>query len=81
VSAPPVLLGNLLVMVTEAGDVQTVDISPQLSNLEVKPLTSLGEKVYAAMGVGQDAVYIHTQLDKLYSVNLASGVKTELPTK
>ena len=81
VSAPPVLVGNLLVTVTEAGDVQAVDISPQLSNLEVKTVTSLGEKVYAAVGVGQGAVYIHTQSDKLYSINLASGTKTELLMK
>ncbi len=81
ISAPPVLVGNLLVMATEAGDVQTVDVSPQLSHIEVKTLTSLGEKVYGAMGVGQGAVYLHTQSDKLYAINLASGTKTELPLK
>lgn len=81
VSAPPVLVGNTLVMVTEAGAVLTVDVSPQLSHLEVKTLASIGEKVSAAIGVGEGRVFVHSQADKLYSVDLASATKTELPTK
>ncbi len=79
----PLLAGNTIVTVTEAGAVQTVDISPQFSNLSVKTVTTLGEKVFGAIAINDagNTIYVHTQADKLYSVNLQTATKTELPTK
>jgi outer membrane protein assembly factor BamB len=77
ISSSPVLVGNSVVVATEAGIIYTVDTA----NNEKKKLASLGEKVFASLSAGQGSVFIHTASDALYAVDAASGALRKFTIK
>ncbi len=77
ISSSLALVGNSVVVATEAGIVYVVDTATN----EIKELDSLGEKVYASLSAGQGRVFIHTAQDALYAIDVASGAKTQFTIK
>jgi outer membrane protein assembly factor BamB len=72
-----VLVGNSVVVATEAGTVYAVDTATN----EIKELASLGEKVYASLSAGEGSVFIHTAQDALYAIDVASGALRKFTIK
>ncbi len=77
ISSSLVLVGNSVVVATEAGIVYAVDTA----NNEIKELASLGEKVFASLSAGQGSVFIHTATDTLYAVDAATGALRQFTIK
>ena len=73
VSSSPVLAGNSIVVVTEAGVVYAIDTA---SN-EQKKLVDLEEKVFASLLASDGVVYVHTDEDSLYVVDVQTGATQE----
>ncbi|MFC1995965.1 PQQ-binding-like beta-propeller repeat protein, partial [Chloroflexota bacterium] len=74
ISSSPVLIGKLVVIGVEKGIIYALDtdnneVGPQLSDME--------EKVYGSLSGTDGVVYIHTEKDGLYAVDVQSGAKRE----
>ena len=70
ISASPVLAGNTVIVVTESGNITSID---PVNN--IKALRNLGEKVDAPLAADGTTVFIHTGAGKLYAVNAQSGAE------
>ncbi len=77
VSSSPVLAGNILIVVTESGNITGIDTSKHISSPQIalKLLRNLGEKIDAPLATDGVAVFIHTGTGKLYAVNAQSGAE------
>jgi outer membrane protein assembly factor BamB len=62
---------------TEKGVVYALDTEFH----QQRQLVDLEEKVYALLIVSDGIVYVHTEQDALYAVNVQSGAKQELNIK
>ena len=80
ISSSPVLVGNNIVLATEQSPatatvragaaIWAIDTSTNQGH-EIGRLP--GEKIYAPLTAGQGAVYVHTDKDALYGVDVSSG--------
>ncbi|MFC2011625.1 PQQ-binding-like beta-propeller repeat protein [Chloroflexota bacterium] len=77
ISSSPVLVDDLLIVVTEEGVVYALDTG---SN-QKRELVNLEEKVNAALTAGQGVVYVHTVADTLHEVDVHSGAKRDIVIK
>ena len=77
VNSSPVLVGNLIIVATEDGVVYALDTD---SNQQ-RQLASLEEKVYAPLVASEGKVYIHTDKDALYEIDVQSGARREFNIK
>jgi len=73
VTSSPVLGGNSIVVATEEGVVYAIDPA---SN-EKRRLVDLEEKVYASLFASDGVVYVHTDEDGLYVVDVQTGAVQE----
>jgi outer membrane protein assembly factor BamB len=69
VSSSPVLVGNSIVVATEEGVVYAIDTA----NNEKKKLVDLEEKIFASLFASDGVVYVHTDEDGLYVVEVQTG--------
>ena len=72
VSSSPVLVGNSIVVATEEGVVYAIDTA----NNE-KKLVDLEEKIFASLFASDGVVYVHTDEDGLYAVEVQTGATRE----
>ena len=77
VTSSPVLAGNSVVVATEEGVVYAIDTA---SN-EEEMLVDLEEKVYASLFATDGVVYVHTDEDSLYAVEVQTGAVQEFNIK
>jgi outer membrane protein assembly factor BamB len=77
ISSSPALSGNFIIVATEKGVVYALDTE----FYQQRQLVDLEEKVYAPLIVSDGIVYVHTEQDALYAVNVQSGAKQELNIK
>ena len=77
VSSSPVLAGNSIVVATEEGVVYAIDTA---SNEQTK-LVDLEEKVFASLFASDGVVYVHTDEDSLYAVDVQTGAIQEFNIK
>ncbi len=77
VSSSPVLVGNLIIVATEDGGVYALDTD---SNQQ-RQLVNLEEKVYAPLAASKGKVYIHTDKDALYEIDVQSGARRKFSIK
>jgi len=73
ISSSPVLAGNSIVVATEAGVVYAIDTATN----EQKKLADLEEKVFASLFASDGVVYVHTDEDSLYVVDVQTGAIQE----
>ena len=73
VSSSPVLIGNSIVVATEAGVVYSIDT---VSN-EQEELVDLEEDIFASLFASDGVVYVHTDEDSLYVVDVQTGATQE----
>ena len=73
VTSSPVLGGNSIVVATEEGVVYAIDTATN----EKRRLVDLEEKVYAPLFASDGVVYVHTDEDGLYVVEVQSGAVQE----
>jgi outer membrane protein assembly factor BamB len=73
VSSSPVLVGNSIVVATEEGVVYAIDTA---SNVQ-KKLVDLEEKIFASLFASDGVVYVHTDEDSLYAVDVQTGAIQE----
>jgi outer membrane protein assembly factor BamB len=71
ISSSPVLVGKLVVVATEKGEIYAIDTV----NNQEKLLTSVGETVYAPLCTSDGVVYIYSQEQNLHALNATSGAK------
>ena len=77
VSSSPVLINDLLIVASEEGKVYSLDTADN----QIKQLADLGAKVYAPLSSSGTVVYVHTEEDTLYSVDVQTGAKREFGIK
>ncbi len=77
VSSSPVLVGNSIVVATEEGVVYAIDTA----NNEKKKLVDLEEKIFASLFASDGVVYVHTDEDGLYAVDVQTGAIQEFNIK
>ncbi len=79
VSSSPVLVNNLLIVVTEEGKVYSLNTA----NNQTKPIqiTVVEKPVYASLASGDGTVYVHTGQDTLYAVDALTGTKRQFNVK
>ena len=77
ISSAPVLYENSIIVVTEKGVVYALDTE----FYQQRQLVDLEEKVDAPLVVSDGIVYVHTDEDILYAVNVQSGAIQELNIK
>ena len=73
VSSSPVLVNDLLIIASEEGKVYSLDTADN----QVKELADLKSKVYAPLSSSEAMVYIHTEGNTVYSVDVQTGAKRE----
>ncbi|MBA7702603.1 Serine/threonine-protein kinase AfsK [subsurface metagenome] len=73
VTSSPVLGGNSIVVATEEGVIYAIDTATN----EKRRLVDLEEKVYAPLFASDGVVYVHTDEDGLYMVEVQSGAVQE----
>jgi outer membrane protein assembly factor BamB len=88
ISSSPILVGDALVLATEQSPgtatakagaaIWAIDTSTN----QGRELVRLpGEKVYAPLAAGQGSVYVHTDRDSLYAVDVTSGALRQFAIK
>ena len=77
VASSPVVGGNSIVVATEEGVVYAIDTA---SN-EMRMLVDLEEKVYASLFASEGVVYVHTDQDSLYAVEVQTAAVQEFNIK
>ena len=78
VSSSPVMVGNKLVVVaTAVSKDSSVVYTLDTTNNRRDELLILEEKVYAPITAGDGKVYIHTEADALYEIDVESGARRE----
>jgi len=77
VSSSPVLVDDLLIVASEEGKLYSLDTV----NNQVKQLADLEAKIYAPLSSSDGMVYIHTEQDTLYSVDVQTGAEREFNIK
>ena len=77
ISSSPVLLGKSIVIAVEQGIIYALDTD----NNRVRQLSDMEEKIFGSLSGGDGIVYIHTEKDRLYAVDVQSGAKREFPIK
>ena len=88
ISSSPVLVGSTLVLATEQSPgTATVKAGAAIWAIDTsanqgRELARLpGEKVYAPLAAGQGSVYVHTDRDALYAVDVTSGALRQFAIK
>ena len=77
ISSSPVLAGNSIVVATEAGVVYAIDTA----NNEQEKLVDLEEDIFASLFASDGVVYVHTDEDSLYVVDVETGATQEFNIK
>ena len=67
----PVLVDSLVVVATEAGEIYVIDTADNQAEL----LTDLEEMVYAPLSVSEGIIYVYSQEQNLYAINVESGAR------
>ena len=75
--ASPVVAADSVVIATEAGVLYTMDAD----NNQPRRLVNLEEKIYAPLATDQRDIYVHTERDVLYAVDVRSGAVREFNLK
>ncbi len=78
ISSSPVMVGELIIVATENGDVYSLNTTDNHKTLLVHLEDVVGEKVYeetvqAPLFAGDGVVYVHTLRDNLYAINVQTG--------
>jgi hypothetical protein len=63
------VVGDLVVVASEAGTVWAIDTRTN----EGRELSSVGEKVYSDLAASETSIFVHTERDSLFAVELATG--------
>jgi len=69
ISSSPVLVDSSIIVASEEGKVYSIDTGDNQKN----ELKDLEEKIYAPLGDSEGTVYIHTEKDALYALELKTG--------
>ncbi len=77
ISSSPVLVGSSIILVTQKGDVYSLDTT----NKQQKLLDNLEETVHAPLFAGDGVVYVHTISDALYALDVQSGASKKFSLK
>ncbi len=77
ISSSPVLVSKFVIIAIEEGIIYALDTD----NNQVRQLADMEEKVYGPLSGGDGVVYIHTEKDGLYAVDVQSGAKREFYIK
>lgn len=73
VSSSPVLVNDLLIVASEEGKIYSMDTAGN----QVRELADLKAKVYAPLSFSEAMVYIYTEENTLYGVDVQTGAKRE----
>lgn len=71
ISSSPVLVGDEIIVASEEGKVFAVDTSSS----QLRLLTELGEMVNTPLCAGDGTIYVYTDSQNLYALNVESGAK------
>ena len=77
ISSSPVLVNKSVVIAVEQGIIYALDTE----NNQVRQLADMEEKVYGSLSGGGGSVYVHTEKDNLYAVDVQSGAQREFYIK
>lgn len=77
ISSSPVVVENKVVVATESGRIYTVDTS----SYRLSELTNLGQNVYAPLSSSGGTIFVHTEQDALFAIDVATGAQREFRYK
>ena len=77
IASSPVLVDSLIIIASEDGSVYSLDTH----NNKVAPLANVEEKIHAPLSASEGTVFIHSEKDALYAIELQTGAIRELYIK